>query len=82
MNGDRATPDVIVLDTQKDPYEFTAPTVYTNVSIFPSLTYHSANLFGNYMIVAFGNNYLTYIYNIIYAMFTFLVINHFFFELL
>ena len=51
---------MIVLDTQKNPYEFTVPIVSTNVGTVPSLKTHSANLFGNYMIIAFGNNYSTY----------------------
>ncbi|CAB4385365.1 unnamed protein product [Rhizophagus irregularis] len=48
-------PDVLVLDTKKDPYEITAPDISTNTGIFPSLAGHTANLFGYYMIVAFGN---------------------------
>jgi len=54
----KSSPDLIVLDTQKTPYEFTVPNVSTNIGTYPSLVAHSANLFGNYMIVAFGNNYL------------------------
>ena len=50
---------MIVLDTQKIPYEFTVPSVSTNIGTPPSLAYHSAHLYGNQMIVAFGN-YLTY----------------------
>jgi hypothetical protein len=46
---------VLVLDTKKDPYEIRAPAVSTNIGKFPTLTGHTANLFGNYMIVAFGN---------------------------
>ncbi|CAB4385364.1 unnamed protein product [Rhizophagus irregularis] len=46
---------VLVLDTKKDPFEITAPDISTNTGIFPSLAGHTANLFGNYMIVAFGN---------------------------
>ena len=48
---------MIVLDTRKNPYEFTVPNVSTNIGTVPSLKDHSANLYGNYMIVAFGNNY-------------------------
>ena len=57
LNIKESSPDVIVLDTQKNPYEFTVPKISTNIGSFPSLTLHSANLYGNYMIVAFGNNY-------------------------
>ena len=45
---------MIVLDTRKNPYEFTVPSVSTNVGTVQSTYLHSANLFGNYMIVAFG----------------------------
>ncbi|RGB41479.1 hypothetical protein C1646_752028, partial [Rhizophagus diaphanus] len=41
--------------TKKDPFEITAPDISTNTGIFPSLAGHTANLFGYYMIVAFGN---------------------------
>jgi hypothetical protein len=45
---------VLVLDTKKDLFEITAPNVSTNIGKFPTLTAHTANLYGNYMIVAFG----------------------------
>ena len=60
----QSSPGLIVLDTQKNPYKFTVPAVSSNIDMPPSLGTHLANLFGNYMIIAFGNNYLTYIHNI------------------
>ncbi|CAI2173888.1 20148_t:CDS:2 [Funneliformis geosporum] len=47
-------PDLIVLNTQTTPYEWIVPQTLSNIGVFPSLTYHTANLFENYMIVAFG----------------------------
>ena len=43
----QVSPDVIVLDTKKDPPEITVPTVSTNIGKFPSLTAHTANLYEN-----------------------------------
>ena len=51
----RVAPDLIVLDTQKDPFEWTTPQVSSNIAEeVPSLVTHTANLVGNFMIVAFG----------------------------
>uniref|UniRef100_U9U034 Attractin/MKLN-like beta-propeller domain-containing protein n=1 Tax=Rhizophagus irregularis (strain DAOM 181602 / DAOM 197198 / MUCL 43194) TaxID=747089 RepID=U9U034_RHIID len=54
VDFNQASPDVLVLDTKKDLFEITAPNVSTNIGKFPTLTAHTANLYGNYMIVAFG----------------------------
>ena len=48
----QVTPDLAVLNTET--FEWTAPSVSSNIGDVPSLTCHSANLFENYMIVAFG----------------------------
>ena len=45
------TPEIAVLNTETNPFEWTIPSVSSSV---PSLIYHTANLVGNYMIVAFG----------------------------
>ncbi|CAB4442544.1 unnamed protein product [Rhizophagus irregularis] len=55
IDFNQVSPDVLVIDTKKDPFEITAPEVSTNIGKFPTLTAHSADLYGNYMIVAFGN---------------------------
>jgi len=48
-------PDLAVLNTQKTPFEWSAPQVTSNIAEeVPSLVSHSANLVGNFMIVAFG----------------------------
>ena len=47
------TPNIAVLNTETEPFEWTAPLVSSNEQI-PSLTAHTANLVDNYMIVAFG----------------------------
>ena len=46
------TPDLAVLNTET--FEWTAPSVSSNIGNVPSLAAHSANLVGDYMIVAFG----------------------------
>ena len=51
----QVTPDIAVLNTETEPFEWTAPLVSSNVGKVPSLTVHTANLVDNYMIVAFGN---------------------------
>ncbi|CAB4495712.1 hypothetical protein RhiirA1_530100 [Rhizophagus irregularis] len=51
----RVSPDVAVLNTETEPFEWTIPKVTSSIGIFPSLKGHTANLVGNYMIVAFGN---------------------------
>ncbi len=37
-----------------EPFELTVPQVTSNIGQVPSLASHTANLVGNYMIVAFG----------------------------
>ncbi|RGB21837.1 hypothetical protein C1646_678271 [Rhizophagus diaphanus] len=51
----KVEPPVIVLNTRKTPFEWTAPLVSSNVDSVISTSGHTANLIGNYMIVAFGN---------------------------
>ncbi|PKY15979.1 hypothetical protein RhiirB3_479132 [Rhizophagus irregularis] len=51
----RVSPDLAVLNTETEPFEWTIPKVTSSIGIFPSLKGHTANLVGNYMIVAFGN---------------------------
>ncbi|CAI2175633.1 6995_t:CDS:2 [Funneliformis geosporum] len=51
----RAVPDIAVLDTRKEPFEWDEPKVTSNIGSVPSLTAHTADLVGYYMIVAFGN---------------------------
>ena len=64
----KVTPDLAVLNTQTTPFEWTAPNVFSNIGEVLSLTVHTANLVGNYMIVAFGK-YSFYIkYLIIYVL--------------
>jgi hypothetical protein len=43
-----------VLNTNIKPFEWTVPSVSSEVKQVPSLAYHTANLVGDYMIVAFG----------------------------
>ena len=50
----KVTPDLAVLNLQKTPFEWTAPKVSSNLGEIPLLVTHTANLVGNYMIVAFG----------------------------
>ena len=49
----QVTPDIAVLNTETEPFEWTAPLVSSNVEV-PKLVYHTADLVENYMIVAFG----------------------------
>ncbi|GBC05234.1 hypothetical protein RclHR1_06110008 [Rhizophagus clarus] len=51
----KVEPPLIVLNTRKTPFEWTAPLVSTNVDYVLSTSGHTADLVGNYMIVAFGN---------------------------
>ncbi|CAG8534884.1 uncharacterized protein OCT59_001639 [Rhizophagus irregularis] len=51
----KVEPPVIVLNTRKTPFEWTAPLISSNVDSVISTSGHTANLIGNYMIVAFGN---------------------------
>ena len=52
----KVTPDLVVLNTQTTPFEWTLPQVSSNIGEIPSLIGHTANFVRNYMIVAFGNN--------------------------
>ncbi|RHZ59349.1 hypothetical protein Glove_364g44 [Diversispora epigaea] len=47
-------PDLVVLNTGFQPYKWSAPNVYAPNSPPPSLYGHSADIVGNYMIIAFG----------------------------
>ncbi|GBC05233.1 hypothetical protein RclHR1_06110007 [Rhizophagus clarus] len=51
----KVEPAVIVLNTRKTPFEWTAPIISTNVGHVQATSGHTANLVGNYMVVAFGN---------------------------
>ncbi|GBC05232.1 hypothetical protein RclHR1_06110006 [Rhizophagus clarus] len=51
----KVNPDVIVLNTQKKPFEWTVPHVTKNINHINSTSGHTANLIGDYMIIAFGN---------------------------
>ncbi|CAG8657745.1 5478_t:CDS:2 [Rhizophagus irregularis] len=64
VDFNQVSPDVLVIDTKKDPFEITAPEVSTNIGKFPTLTTHSADLYGNYMIVAFGRSEKIYVMDI------------------
>src|ERR1043166_2832053 len=48
----QVTPDIAVLNTET--FEWTAPIISSNIGKVPSLKDHTADLVGNYMIVAFG----------------------------
>jgi hypothetical protein len=50
----KVAPDLAVLDTNTFPFEWSVPQVTSNVGIIPSLACHSADIVGDYMIVAFG----------------------------
>lgn len=52
------SPDLAVLNTETEPFEWTIPKVTSSIGIFPSLKGHTAKLVGNYMIVAFGNLFI------------------------
>jgi hypothetical protein len=47
------TPNIAVLNTETESFEWTAPLVSSNIEV-PTLAVHTANLVGDYMIVAFG----------------------------
>ncbi|RGB42273.1 hypothetical protein C1646_738601 [Rhizophagus diaphanus] len=51
----KVSPDLAVLNTETEPFEWTIPKVTSSIGIFPSLKGHTANLVGNNMIVAFDN---------------------------
>jgi len=50
----RVVPDLFVLNTVTEQFEFTVPPVESNIEQVPSLVVHTADLVENYMIVAFG----------------------------
>ena len=52
MSYFQVAPDLAVLNTET--FEWTAPSVSSNIGKVPSLGVHTANIVGNYMIVAFG----------------------------
>jgi hypothetical protein len=56
----KVTPDIAVLNTETEPFEWTVPSVLSNVGEVPSLAAHTANLVGNYMIAAFGKQNLLF----------------------
>ncbi len=56
----KVVPDFAVLNTQTTPYEWTVPKISSNIGDVPSLRGHTANLIGNYMIVAFGKEFFYY----------------------
>ena len=48
-------PDIFTLNTLATPFEWNVPLkVSSNIGEMPQLKVHTANLVGNYMIVAFG----------------------------
>ena len=61
----KVQPDVAILNTQVNPFEWTIPPVSSNIGDMPSLTGHTVNLINNYMIVAFGK----------YGYFCFIIFN-------
>ena len=66
----KVQPDVAILNTQVNPFEWTVPLISSNIGDeIPSLSGHTANLINNYMIVAFGKygylNYYFIIFNIV-----------------
>ena len=55
LSSVKVVPDLAVLNTQTTPFEWTTPQVSSNIAEeVPSLITHTANLVGNFMIVAFG----------------------------
>ncbi len=50
----QVVPDIAVLDTSTGLFEWSVPQISSGIEV-PSLTYHTADLVENYMIVAFGN---------------------------
>ena len=62
----KVQPDVAILNTQVNPFEWTVPNISSNIDDkIPSLCGHTANLIDNYMIVAFGK----------YGYFCFIIFN-------
>jgi len=58
----KTTPDIIVLNTQTNPFEWITLIVSSNIGEVPSLAGHTADLIDNYMIVAFGKFYFYYLF--------------------
>ena len=56
----QVTPDIAVLNIET--FEWSIPSISSNIGIVPSLKSHTANLVGNYMIVAFGKQIFTILY--------------------
>jgi len=50
----QVVPDMFVLNTKAEQFEFTVPPFTSNIGQIPSLVFHTANLVENYMIIAFG----------------------------
>ena len=50
----QASPVVAILNTRKDQYEWTVPEINSEIGESPSLAYHTADMFQDYMVVAFG----------------------------
>ena len=62
----KVQPDVAILNTQVNPFEWTVPKISSNIGdVVPSLSGHTANLINNDMIVAFGK----------YGYFCFIIFN-------
>ena len=57
INNVQVTPNLAVLNTNTNPFEWTAPQISSNI---PSLVGHTADLVGNYMIIAFGKHHLIF----------------------
>ncbi|CAG8773123.1 6684_t:CDS:2, partial [Dentiscutata erythropus] len=53
FNNTGVSPKLAVLDTNKNPYEWSIPSS-SNVNSPPSIYGHTANLYYNYMIITFG----------------------------
>nr|CAG8481668.1 2017_t:CDS:10 [Entrophospora candida] len=54
-NGTMSEPAMVLLDTNNSPYSWSIPNIPSNPPPPPPLMQHTANLVGNYMIVAFGS---------------------------
>lgn len=54
-------PQIAVLNTSVNPFNWTIPNVNTKEMNPPPLVFHTANLFENYMIVAFGKFYILFL---------------------
>ena len=52
-----AAPAMVLLDTNISPYSWTIPNIPSANSL-PPLMGHTANIVGNYMIIAFGKIYI------------------------